>query len=310
MKAVLINSADKIEGILGMERTVVETDGMDDWLDTDAYNDVGPVDTVGETPLDLRLGAGHLNANRARTQFNPGEWEPNAAAVPAIGWDFDITTGDDGINKYPISPMLNTGSYVSLTLAWNRRVEFETDVDGDGAYDIGDDFLDDCCFTNLDLYLMPAGATSLAQAITSSQADDGNDTLEHIFFQLQSTGNYEIWVHQFGSQFGDLKEYALAWWTAGAAGGVSGDYNGDSIVDAQDYNVWRGDFGNTIAAGTGADGNGNGVIDAADYVVWRNHTSAGSGSVASVVPEPGTATLCWIGSVLALCGVRGHIRGA
>jgi hypothetical protein len=65
---------------------------------------------------------------------------------------------------------------------------------------------------------------------------------------------------------------------------VQGDYNGDQVVDAQDYTFWRGDFGDNVASGTGADGNQNGVIDAADYVIWRN--SLGSGSGSATIPEP------------------------
>ena len=65
-----------------------------------------------------------------------------------------------------------------------------------------------------------------------------------------------------------------------------GDYNGDGIVDAQDYNVWRGGLGTDVTPGTGADGNGNEKIDAADYVVWRNSLTAGSGTSLASVPEP------------------------
>jgi hypothetical protein len=308
LKAVLLNSADKIEGILGMERTVVDTDGVSTWLDTNAYNDVGPGDTVGETPLDLRMGVGHLNANRARTQFSSGEYDPAAAPIPAIGWDFDTTTGDDDIKKYAFSPSLLGSDYISATLAWNRTVEFDSDGGTIGQYDIGDSFLDDCCFANLDLYLMPAGATTLAQAITSSQADDGNDTVEHMFFQLPITGAYEIWVHQLNSQFGQTQDYALAWWAA-ATNPVfpPGDFNGDQVVDAQDYNVWRGDFGDTVTAGTGADGNANGMIDAADYVVWRkNLIGVGSGAGLTAVPEPSALNLLIVAGLL--CAWRRTVR--
>ena len=45
--------------------------------------------------------------------------------------------------------------------------------------------------------------------------------------------------------------------------------------------------------GHGADGNGNGVVDAADYTVWRNHFGVGPGSgQAANVPEPSTGSDC------------------
>jgi hypothetical protein len=47
-----------------------------------------------------------------------------------------------------------------------------------------------------------------------------------------------------------------------------GDYNLDGNVDAQDYDLWRSDYG--VSGYSDADGNRDGHIDAADYVAWRN----------------------------------------
>jgi hypothetical protein len=44
---------------------------------------------------------------------------------------------------------------------------------------------------------------------------------------------------------------------------VPGDYNGNGIVDAADYTVWRDSLGQT-GTGLAADGDGNGVVDQAD----------------------------------------------
>jgi subtilisin family serine protease len=193
MKAVLLNSADKIKDdgsfapigtFIGMEKTIRDTDNST-WLDTAAYTDVGPGDTKGETPLSLRLGAGQLNANRAKIQYSPGEYHANAAPIPAIGWDFGTTAGDDSINKYAFASQIKGDTFVSLTLAWDRTVAFGIDNGTTGKYDIGDTFVADCCFTNLDLYLMPAGATDLSQALTSSQAADPTTPLSMLFSKFQ-----------------------------------------------------------------------------------------------------------------------------
>ncbi|MCA9188726.1 MAG: dockerin type I repeat-containing protein, partial [Planctomycetales bacterium] len=46
---------------------------------------------------------------------------------------------------------------------------------------------------------------------------------------------------------------------------VEGDYNGNGIVDAADYTVWKDTFGSSDDLI--ADGNGNGIVDAADYTI-------------------------------------------
>ncbi|HEX4414720.1 MAG TPA: hypothetical protein VH107_13890 [Lacipirellulaceae bacterium] len=64
-----------------------------------------------------------------------------------------------------------------------------------------------------------------------------------------------------------------------------GDYNGDGLVNASDYTVWRGAFGTNDMW---ADGNRDGIVDAADYVIWRAHSVAASSSLpgSGEVPEP------------------------
>lgn len=75
-------------------------------------------------------------------------------------------------------------------------------------------------------------------------------------------------------------------------GGLAGDYNGDGLVDAIDYAIWRETLGDTVTAGEGADGNGNGVIDSGDFTTWQDNygaTAPGAGGIAT--PEPATALL-------------------
>ena len=42
---------------------------------------------------------------------------------------------------------------------------------------------------------------------------------------------------------------------------LSGDYNGNGIVDAADYTAWRDTLGQTVPNGNGADGDGNGFVN-------------------------------------------------
>jgi hypothetical protein len=88
--------------------------------------------------------------------------------------------------------------------------------------------------------------------------------------------------------------------TYSAASPPTGDYNGNGIVDAADYVVWR----NTLAApaspaGSGADGNQSGAVDPGDYTYWRNRFG-NVGSTASAVSIPETSCCVLAGFVVAL----------
>jgi hypothetical protein len=81
-----------------------------------------------------------------------------------------------------------------------------------------------------------------------------------------------------------------------------GDYNGDGIVDAADYTVWRDSLGNSVTSGTGADGSSNGVVDQDDYDVWvahfGDHSPGSAAGSTAAVPEPSAAFLLALGGCL------------
>jgi hypothetical protein len=92
---------------------------------------------------------------------------------------------------------------------------------------------------------------------------------------------------------------------------VPGDYNGDGIIDAADYTVWRDTLGQS-GSGLAADGDGDGIIGQADYDWWvlkfgsGGASGAGSGAAAAgltgcamATPEPSTAALL----IVAAAGV-------
>ena len=236
MKAVLMNSADKLKDdgsiminglpvqpghLLGMQKTVFKQDAVSTWLDSFAYDD--SINGQGQfEPLDVELGAGHLNAARARTQFAAGEQSSGAGDVSILGWDYNSTTGKDDFNKYVFDEELDGGSFISVTLAWDRFVDFDIDTGTQDFYDSGDTFLEhndpshfpeaDTQINDLDIFLLPKGAFSHSQAIASANSIEG--TLEHLFFQIPSTGEYEFWIRQFDEDSigGITQDYAVAWW--------------------------------------------------------------------------------------------------
>ncbi len=204
MKAVLLNSADKIkdngDGLnLGMTRTVLGKDNSN-WLESDAYKDP-------KIPLDYQLGTGQLNAFRAYQQFSPGEWSPTAA-VPPIGWDYQSVEASS-FKDYVLEKPLKEGSFVSLTLAWNRLVELE-DKNKNNAYDVGESFRDRG-LNNLDLYLIPAEENDTAKSVCASISEV--DSVQHIFCPVPAAGRYKIRV-EYRKQVNEASQpYGLAWWT-------------------------------------------------------------------------------------------------
>jgi hypothetical protein len=91
---------------------------------------------------------------------------------------------------------------------------------------------------------------------------------------------------------------------------LAGDYDHNGTVDANDYTVWRQNFGTT---NTNADGDRNGIVNSADYIVWQKnlgHTLpgvlAGSGVSAQLtsIPEPISAIIL----AIALAILFAHAR--
>lgn len=72
MKAVLLNAADKIDGVHGSKRTILDGGGAQAWVQNGLF-----------APLHPQVGAGHLNTYRAALNLDPGEYEPGP--VPLIG---------------------------------------------------------------------------------------------------------------------------------------------------------------------------------------------------------------------------------
>jgi hypothetical protein len=96
----------------------------------------------------------------------------------------------------------------------------------------------------------------------------------------------------------------------------TGDFNGDGIINAADYIVWRNTFDTAVAAGTGADASGNGLIDQDDYDIWKMNfgMAVGSGSISftlsEAIPEPGSLVLVLLAGVAGVAGVgRGRLVG-
>jgi subtilisin family serine protease len=56
---------------------------------------------------------------------------------------------------------------------------------------------------------------------------------------------------------------------------IPGDFNGDTMVDDDDFELWIATYRSTVDLR--ADHNGNNRVDAGDYTIWRDHYGAGVG---------------------------------
>lgn len=205
MKAVLLNSAEKVQdsgnGLrLGMTRTLIDKQNLD-WLASDAYQNP-------KIPLDAQMGTGHLNAFRAYQQFSAGQWQPTAA-IPAMGWDYRQVEVGKSVD-YGLAKPLKQGSFVAITLIWDRLVELN-DNNSNQQFDVGEKF-SDRGLNNLDLYLVKSDANSVETAAVCASISE-IDSVEHIFCPVPTNGNYKIRV-QFRQQVNEATQpYALAWWS-------------------------------------------------------------------------------------------------
>jgi hypothetical protein len=94
--------------------------------------------------------------------------------------------------------------------------------------------------------------------------------------------------------------------TVSALPNVPGDYNGNRVVDAADYTIWRDHLGQTGATAAQGDGTGDGSVTVADFDYWKlrfgNTSGSGGGIVQGGVPEPSSMLLVVIGLVSWVLG--------
>jgi hypothetical protein len=149
-----------------------------------------------------------------------------------------------------------------------------------------------------------AGHNHFLTYLLGNPAPNGADPGAYGFFARLTSPSYSasdpfLVILNNGLDANTLQSAAQA---INAAAGVAGDYNGNGIVDAADYTIWRETQGSTTSLA--ADGSGNRQIEQADYDIWRSNfgrTAGGTGSAATgtgAVPEPSTTEL-FLPAVLA-----------
>lgn len=283
MKAILLNSADKLVGVHGSERTIFNHLSQR-WDQTPAYSDPA-------VSLDIGMGAGHLNVGNALANYEPGEYEPGEVSLR--GWDFGTIGG--GTVEYEFNEAVPGKTWIAATLVWDRLPQTN---EVDNSYVPGTtDFVNnsiDSELTNLNLYLV----NSMGTVVASSTAEA--DSVEHIFFRLGANqgSDYTLRVEHAGGGNVESQDYALAWWVGDTTSPIPGDFDDDGDVDEDDLTQWKGDFG----INGDSDANGDGVSDGSDFLAWQRNYGFGvpSSPASAAVPEPAAWMLATIGLPLLL----------
>jgi hypothetical protein len=109
----------------------------------------------------------------------------------------------------------------------------------------------------------------------------------------------DIYLDLTFTQFDSLGNFAYERSTPAPLAQPTGDYNGNGVVDAADYVIWRKALNTSaVPSGSGADGNNNGMIDDGDFDYWAerfgNIIPPGAGAA---VPEPASGLLLLLGWV-------------
>jgi len=236
-KAVLMNSADKIAGRIGMQKTILDSNG-NNWDSSVAADIPAPTGTAGAAalnasreslPLDQQMGTGQLDVKRALQQYAPGEYHPvTTGSLPTQGWDFNTFGTGSEYMDYDLG-RLAQNSYISATLTWNRVVNLQESANTrNGRYDSGETF-QAAPLADLDLWLHDRTDNVDVWASRSYVQN-----VEHIFFQLQNNHDYELRVRQFSGQ---NTTYALAWWAEALRQGA-GMVQGTAWTDGDNNGVW------------------------------------------------------------------------
>lgn len=197
IKAVLLNSADKISG----------------W--DNGQQIVGGVITTTQA-LDWAMGAGRMNLNDAFAQYTTSAVVTTGggiaqtgftASVDRVGWAFG-TAALGGHNDYGILDQLFAGQQMSVTLAWMRDRTWNASIA---------DYVD-VAQAELDLMVYRILGGGSEQLVAESISPVG--TVQELFFQLSDPGVYDIRVGYSTNLF-DLsgsygfQDYGLAWSVTG-----------------------------------------------------------------------------------------------
>ena len=194
MKAVIINSADKVSGWDNGQRVRnnVQVSGFNGGADVSFDNVIAT-----EQSLDYTYGGGALNAKAAYEQY-----AENSTWVMG-----DVALGGEYVQAIGTA---KAGDILTTTLTWFEQIGVDIDDSGDD-YSFG---YGDAAFSNLDLEVWYYDASSDAYSAVAL-SDSLYNSVEHLSFALEAAGQYFLRVvfdeMIYGDLLGDAETFALVW---------------------------------------------------------------------------------------------------
>jgi subtilisin family serine protease len=171
-----------------------------------AYAAQNPDPLNATVPLDNAMGVGQLNALAAVRQYRPGSRSDVGLQSSTVG-----AGGTNTFNLFVGRQPLTQGSLVTATLTWDRTVTLNAGADPTmaGSYTVTP-------LPNLNLELVNRATGVVARSNSTL------DNVEHIYFNVPATGNYDLRVINRGAT---ASTYALAW-TSGTSEGPAFSVDG------------------------------------------------------------------------------------
>lgn len=188
--------------------------------------------------------------------------------------DADADGSDDGVTF--LSPIV-AGSTVRLDVEASTNVLFLQ-----GWIDFNDD--GDFADEGEHLSFRDAGGTLLPFS-KQTKLSAGTNELSFVVpdavmasslaarFRYGEGGNAQFNKPNGAAVLGEVEDYRIAATVSTSfIEPLVGDYDGSTVVDAGDYQIWKQTFGSELDLR--ADGNGDGKVNLADYSVWRDNLGA------------------------------------
>jgi hypothetical protein len=192
--------------------------------------------------------------------------------------DVDIISSSPGSDKiawYENDGTPTAGAWVAHTISTSAdyaQSVFAADLDGDGDMDIASA----SAFDDKIAWYENDGTPAIGEWTTRTISTAANYAQSVFAADVDGDGDLDV----LSASDHDNK---IAWYEN--IGSLLGDYDRDLDVDPDDRDTWQTHFGDTSGPGLDADGNGDSVVDAADYVLWRKIYGNGGGGGGSTGVE-------------------------